>query len=356
MDAKEPTDLSSIPPDSNYSLANCQVNRDFTYRYLPAVYMTVCLAGILGNGLGLWNLCVNWKKWNNLNILVCNLGVADLLYVITLPFLASYYINGGKWTFGLGFCRVTRCLFNANLYASIGFLTCISIQRYLGIVHPMKMIGRFSTKRCSLLVSAAVWVWVLVQIVPDLLFTKTNENATHCYDSTSNESLGKYLPYSMTIMVTGFVIPFVIIIGCYSHILVVLARNQNVDPILKRRSIKLVVIVMVLFSVCFFPYHLFRNLNLLARGWQLRGTCTQTLRNIYLSYQLTRGLACMNSAINPLVYLVTNENFVMMFRTLSRRAWESFSDIKAGRMQRLSDRKKLNIIACEEQYGDSGFL
>ncbi|XP_078506590.1 P2Y purinoceptor 1-like [Lissotriton helveticus] len=356
MDLEEPMDppLSSL--DSNYSLRECQVDRGFTYRYLPTVYLSVCLVGILGNGLGLWNLCKNWKRWNSLNVLVCNLGVADLLYVITLPFLASYYINGGKWTFGLGFCRVTRCLFNANLYASIGFLTCISIQRYLGIVHPMRMIGRFHTKRCAVFVSASVWAWVFIQIVPDLLFKKSNENATHCYDSTGNESLDKYLPYSFTIMVTGFAMPFLIILGCYSHVLFVLAKNQSVDATLKRRSIKLVVIVMILFSVCFFPYHLFRNLNLLARRWHLRGTCTRTSKNIYLAYQLTRGMACMNSAINPLVYLVTNENFVMKFRSLSKRAWQSFTDMQTGRIGKHSDLKKLNIISCEERCEDSGVL
>ncbi|XP_069507445.1 P2Y purinoceptor 1-like [Ambystoma mexicanum] len=349
MQAGNSTESLLTTAISNLSVLPCQVNKGFTFHYLPAVYLTVFLAGILGNGLGLWNLCVNWKKWNSLNVLVCNLGVADLLYVITLPFFASYYIRKEVWVFGLPFCRVARCLFHVNLYASIGFLTCISVQRYLGIVHPMKMLGRFQTLRHSFLVSAVVWIWVIIQILPDLVFMKTDNNTLRCYDSTGNDSLSTYLPYSFIMMVTGFLIPFMIIIGCYSHVLVVLWKNKNIDPALKERSVKLVIIVMVLFSVCFFPYHLFRALNLLSRVWQLQGICSQTLNNIYVTYQVTRGLACMNSAINPLVYLVTNENFVSKLRKFRKQAWQTCFFLKMGRMEYFSERIKLKTFVNEEQ-------
>ncbi|CAM5095853.1 unnamed protein product [Natator depressus] len=85
------------------------------------------------------------SSWSTLSVLVCKLGVADLLYVITLPFLVSYYLQGGMWLFGKGCCRLTRAIFHLSLYASIGFLTCISIHRYLGIVYPVKMLGRCQT-------------------------------------------------------------------------------------------------------------------------------------------------------------------------------------------------------------------
>nr|XP_033771032.1 P2Y purinoceptor 1-like [Geotrypetes seraphini] len=308
----------------NASLHQCPVNKDFTNRFLPAVYLLAFLIGVVANCLGLWSLGASWRKWSSLNVLVLNLGLADLLYAITLPFFVSYYLNGSVWSFGSGFCRLARCLFQLNLYASIGFLACISAQRYLGIVHPLAMMGRLQTLRPAVFLSALVWLWVLVQILPDLWFSKTDANRTQCHDSTGDEDLEAYRPYTLVITLSGFVLPFLVILGCYSRVLAVLRRNTNVDPNLKARSINLVVIVLVLFSVCFFPYHVFRNLNLMSRVWQLEGTCTQTLKNLYLSYQITRGLACLNSAINPLVYLVTNENIVSRVRTFRQRAWQSF--------------------------------
>ncbi|CAI9562651.1 unnamed protein product [Staurois parvus] len=333
---------------SNFNVsAKCKINKNFTFLYLSSVYIVVFIVGSLGNVFGLWNLCGNWKKWTSLNVFVFNLGIADLLYVFTLPFFVSYYFNEGVWIFGYDFCRLARLLFHINMYASISFLTCISIQRYLGIVHPMKMMGRLHSLRPSFYISILVWILVIIQILPHLYFTNAMKNATYCHDSTINDHVESYAPYTFTITVTGFLIPFLIIVACYTRILTVLTKNTNVDTNLKSRSIKLVFIILVLFAVCFFPYYIFRNINLLSRVWQLKGGCTQTLRNLYISYQVTRGLACMNSAINPLLYLVTNENFVSRFRQMQKKAWHTF--VYLGRQNSIPEIKMLNMKQTNEQ-------
>ncbi|XP_075071397.1 P2Y purinoceptor 1-like [Mixophyes fleayi] len=332
----------------NFNVSSqCNVNKNFTFRYLSSVYMIVFIIGLLGNGFGLWNLYVNWKKWTSLNVFMFNLGIADLLYVVTLPFFVSYYLKEGVWIFGYGFCRLARLLFHINMYASISFLTCISVQRYLGIVHPMKMMGRFQNLRSSFYISILMWILVIIQILPNLHFTNAIKNGTYCHDSTINENLGSYKPYALTITITGFCIPFAIIVACYTCVLIVLTKNKNVDTNLKSRSIKLIFIFLVLFAVCFFPYYTFRNLNLFARGWQLQGTCTQALKNVYISYQVSRGLACLNSAINPLLYLVTNENFVSQFRRIQEKAWHKF--VYGGKNQAHPDFKTLNMNEIKEQ-------
>ncbi|XP_014380873.1 potassium channel subfamily K member 9-like [Alligator sinensis] len=241
----------------------------------------------LGNGLGLCNLCAKARRrsWSPLGLLLCNLGVADLLYVVTLPFLVAYYLQGRTWLFGRGMCRLTRGLFHLNLYASIGFLTCISIQRYRGIVYPLKVRGRGQALGPSLFLCAVVWGWVILQVSPDFAFSKMDPNGTRCHDTTGNENLGRYQLYILAITVTGFVIPFLIILGCYCHVVVVLCRNGNIDPSIRRKCIKLAVLVMVLFSVCFLPYHIFRNLNLLYRTWQHQGFCSPSSGSVYVSYQ-----------------------------------------------------------------------
>ncbi|KAL8179426.1 UNVERIFIED_CONTAM: hypothetical protein K2H54_066379 [Gekko kuhli] len=335
----------------------CPVNTEFTERFLSSVYLVVTLLGLLGNGLGLWNLCTSsWKSsWSTLSVLMCNLSVADLLYVVTLPFLVSYYLQGRMWLFGREWCRLTRALFHLNLYASIGFLTCISVHRYLGIVYPLRMLGRCQTLSPVFLLSVLVWGWVVLQLSPDFIFSKMDQTGNRCHDTTGHENLSTYLPYTLAITVTGFVIPFLIIIGCYCHVVVALRRNSNVDPNLKRRSIRLAILVMVLFSVCFLPYHVFRNLNLLSRRWQLQGSCTQTLKNIYVSYQVTRGLASLNSSLNPLLYLMANEDLVMRLRTFCRRVTRVLGSLLQSPARRSLDLKKVSIVLneeCEEASDD----
>ncbi|KFR06695.1 P2Y purinoceptor 1, partial [Nipponia nippon] len=339
------------PWPGNGSGALCPVDTTFAQRFLPTVYLVVIPLGLAGNGLGLWHLCTGRRRGarHPLGLLVGNLSLADLLYVSTLPFLVSYYLQGRVWLFGQGWCRITRGLFHLNLYASIGFLTCISVHRYLGIVHPLKARGRCQGATSSAWLSTLVWVWVIVQVAPSFAFSKMDNTGTRCHDTTGHENLGVYLPYTAAITMTGFVIPFLIIIGCYCHVVVVLCKNDTVDPNLRRRSIRLVILVMVLFSICFLPYHIFRNLNLLSRGWQLQGSCTQALKNIYVSYQVTRGLASFNSALNPLLYVMTSEDCMSRMRTIRQRASQSLRSTFGRETSSQVDEKKVSIIVCEEE-------
>ncbi|XP_009471631.1 PREDICTED: P2Y purinoceptor 1-like [Nipponia nippon] len=342
------------PWPGNGSGALCPVDTTFAQRFLPTVYLVVIPLGLAGNGLGLWHLCTGRRRGarHPLGLLVGNLSLADLLYVSTLPFLVSYYLQGRVWLFGQGWCRITRGLFHLNLYASIGFLTCISVHRYLGIVHPLKARGRCQGATSSAWLSTLVWVWVIVQVAPSFAFSKMDNTGTRCHDTTGHENLGVYLPYTAAITMTGFVIPFLIIIGCYCHVVVVLCKNDTVDPNLRRRSIRLVILVMVLFSICFLPYHIFRNLNLLSRGWQLQGSCTQALKNIYVSYQVTRGLASFNSALNPLLYVMTSEDCMSRMRTIRQRASQSLRSTFGRETSSQVDEKKVSIIVCEEEASD----
>ncbi|XP_051489264.1 P2Y purinoceptor 1-like [Apus apus] len=349
--------MATEPPTpwpGNGSRAFCPVDAGFAQRFLPAVYLAVIPLGLAGNGLGLWHLCSGHRRGAHhpLGRLVGNLSLADLLYVSTLPFLVSYYLRGRAWLFGHGWCRITRGLFHLNLYASIGFLTCISVHRYLGIVHPLKARGRCQGAASSPWLSVMVWVWVLAQVAPDLAFSKMDGTGMRCHDTTGHEQLGTYLPYTAAVTVTGFVIPFLIIIGCYCHVVVVLCRNDTVDLTLRRRSIRLVILVMVLFSICFLPYHIFRNLNLLSRVWQLQGSCTQALKNIYISYQVTRGLASFNSALNPLLYVMTSEDCMSRMRTIHQNVSQSLGSIFRKKTSCQVDEKKMNIFLCEEEASD----
>ncbi|XP_078092243.1 P2Y purinoceptor 1-like [Mustelus asterias] len=322
----ERSDMFPSLTDFTVNQTYCKVNKEFTAQFLPAVYSLVFIAGFLGNG---WVLVAMWlsrKKWSNLTVLLFNLGLADLLYVSTLPFLVVYYVSRRQWIFGKLFCRITKLCFHLNLYGSIGFLTCISVQRYLGIVHPMKVMGRW--KRChSVLISALIWGLVVIQTSVDLHFTKTNANGTKCFDSTINEELPDYIKYNLILSVTAFLIPFLIIVGCSSHIGLVLIRNNNVDRVLRSRCLKLVLIVTLLFALCFTPYHFLRIANLISRSLQLQGQCIQSFKDIYLLYQVARALASLNSVINPLIYFLAGDDVKTRMEKLGKVMSRSLSSV-----------------------------
>ncbi|XP_041700983.1 P2Y purinoceptor 1 [Coregonus clupeaformis] len=313
-----------------------QVNMEFTHTFLPAVYMSVFIIGLVANCLGLKSLFANWKKFGNINVFVLNLGVADILYLLTLPFLFAYYSADSHWNFGQVFCKMTRFCFNLNLYGSIGFLTCISVYRYLSIVHPLRVMGRI-TGGHSVVITAVVWVLVCIQSLPDVYFDKTLSNSSSeteaCFDTTSDFFTKDYLDYSIAWTVSGFCIPLLIILGCYGHVAVVLSTKTNIDQVMKRRCLKLVFLVTLLFSVCYIPYHVFRNLNLKTRILKRERMCQDWFTGIYIAHQVSRALVCLNSAINPLVYLQGNEDLLMQITWLWQRARQSVPQIFNHRIQ-----------------------
>ncbi|TKS76611.1 P2Y purinoceptor 1 [Collichthys lucidus] len=304
----------------NYS--NNSVDREFTTRFLVPVYSSVLIIGLLANGWGLKSLLQNWNKLGNVNVFVLNLGLADILHLLTLPFLIAYYAMDRRWIFGDAFCKITRFCFSLNLYGSIGFLTCISVYRYLAIVHPMRVMGRITVTH-TVAISVMVWLLVSVQSLPNIFFTKTLENTKECLDTTDKNHLERYLEYSLGWTLTGFCIPFLITLGCYGHVIVIICKSNSIDKVLKQRSLKLLFITILLFSVCYIPHHVFKNLNLLSRVLSMNNINYGWFNGVYIARQISRGLVSMNSALNPLVYLHGNENTGAQLMQLLQRAWQA---------------------------------
>lgn len=338
----------------NASNSSCgRIDTNFTHTVLPAVYTCVFIVGLLSNLWGLRSVFHSWNNIGNINIFMLNLGVADLLYLSTLPFLVDYYLAYSRWRFGDFVCKFTRFCFNLNLYCSIGFLTCISVYRYLGIVHPMRAMGKV-TSRHSLALSALVWLAVFAQILPDMFFAKNDPAANKsrsCFDTTSDALVSRYLPYSIAWTVTGFVLPLVVILACYGHVLLVLATRANVNPVLKQRCLTLVLTLVVLFSVCFVPYHVLRNVNLRTRILKLSGVCRASFRDVYVAHQVGRCLACLNSALNPLIYIVGNDQFLSRLQQLGQRARRSVAGLKDVVLYRRTTEDEVSLPDTHDNSG-----
>lgn len=296
----------------NNTNATClNFNLNFPKTFLPIVFIIVFIFGLLGNCLGLKSISTSWRKLGNIKIFALNLFIADILYLLTLPLMVTYQVQNHVWIFGQPFCKITRFLFNVNLYGSIGFLTCISVYRYLSIAHTLKVKGRIEVRH-SVGISALVWIMVFLQCLPDVFFDKTYNNKRQCFDSTTTSSADLYLKYSIIQTVVGFLIPLVIIGFSYSHAAGILVTRKDIgDTKLKMKCFRLVVILIMLFSICFIPIHVFRNLNLMTRiSKNLTGTCKTWFPSVYIAKQTSDGLASLNCAINPLVYLLNHDKLM----------------------------------------------
>ncbi|XP_044857518.1 uncharacterized protein LOC123361589 isoform X2 [Mauremys mutica] len=128
---------ASVPPPNE---TGCGERADFQYVLFPVVYSLVFVLGLAGNGSVLWYFLRTRTATAPANVFLANLAALDLLFVLTLPFRAGYHALRNDWPFGEATCKLTGSLFYANLYGSSLFLSCICLERYVAVVHPLRTV------------------------------------------------------------------------------------------------------------------------------------------------------------------------------------------------------------------------
>jgi len=212
---------------------------------------------------------------------------------------------------------------------------------------------------------ALVWVVVFILTCPIFRFAQTgfvrrgggaredvngsqSEDAgggyTNCWDDAIDKEFADYVPYGIVLHLLGFFVPFVIIGWCYSQVVrtifqtmrsprssvegggedgpvgdgstegggdrertsVSISGSQYSHYIRRRRkSIKTIVTITLLFALCFLPFHVTRTLFLLLRRRRLGGC--NVMKTVSICYKVTRPLASCNAWLNALLYFLTGD-------------------------------------------------
>ncbi|XP_045921016.1 2-oxoglutarate receptor 1 [Micropterus dolomieu] len=382
---------STIPPSPS-----CSIDESYKYIFLPICYSFTFIFSISLNSVILYRSFSRTKRWNASLIYMVNLASTDFMYGLSLPFLVASYIMRDRWVFGDFMCRLVRFLFYFNLYCSIFFLTCISVHRYLGICHPMKVIT-LETKKAVKCTCVLVWIVVFALTCPIFRFAQTGhvtrfavlgsnassidtpkvslikgnasydnlggviEEFQNCWDDAIDKEFPDYIPYGVILHLLGFFVPFSIIAWCYSHVVLtifrtlhsqpsshkgpkegghegmdrrersrpaivgrgrrgsngpsrVLGRDEGISVFLgarspyanrRRKSIKTIITITLLFALCFFPFHVTRTIFLLLKV--AKGVPCHTMTMVSMCYKITRPLASFNAWLNALLYFLTKD-------------------------------------------------
>ncbi|XP_037122831.1 P2Y purinoceptor 2 isoform X2 [Syngnathus acus] len=290
----------------NVSNFYCHFQEDFKYILLPVSYSLVLVFGLALNATALYAMVFRTKRWKPSTIYMFNLTMCDTLYILTLPFLIYYYADENDWPFG-----------------SILFLCCISLHRFVGVCYPVRSLKWMSTRRAKL-VSAAVWACLLFCQGPVLYFSRIRDVATEkiCYDTTSPEFFDDFLVYSSAVSVVLFALPFMVLMVCYSLMLRKLLKPSwgageegvgggQVTHRTKQKSVKMIIIVLATFMLCFLPFHLTRSVYYTLR-YMRQINPTQISCNMLeassIAYKVTRPFASANSCMDPILYFLAGQD------------------------------------------------
>ncbi|XP_052437634.1 P2Y purinoceptor 2-like isoform X1 [Carassius gibelio] len=295
----------------------CKIEENFKYILLPVSYTLVFVFGLGLNITAMYVILFRTKHWKPSTIYMINLNVCDTLYVLTLPFLIYYYADKNDWPFGEVMCKLIRFLFYTNLYGSILFLSCISVHRFLGVCHPVRSLSWMNGRRARM-VSVGIWVIILILQTPILYFSRMNNNSDMkpqsmvCYDTTSKVLFNDFIVYSSVVMFLLFVIPFGVVLVCNGLMVKKLQEpgigGGPMSQRFKQKSVKMIIIVLLAFMLCFLPFHVNRSIYYTFRYLDKHVSCSM-LEAASMAYKVTRPLASANSCIDPILYFMAGQGF-----------------------------------------------
>ncbi|KFQ22660.1 Proteinase-activated receptor 3, partial [Mesitornis unicolor] len=267
-------------------------------KLIPAIYLSAVLLGVPSNAIILWMLLFRIRSVCTA-ILYTNLAVSDLLFCITLPFKIAYHINGNNWIFGEMMCRTTTVVFYGNMYCSILLLTCISVSRYVAIVHPFTY-KSLPKRAYAIAVCATVWTIVFLYMLPLCIMQQSyyvkQLNIYTCHDvHNACETISAFqFYYYVSLAIFGFLIPLVTIVFCYVSIIRTLKTHEWFW------YVKASLLILTIFAICFVP----SNIILIVHHINYYYYNTDGLYSFYLTALC---LSSLNSCLDPFLYFLMSK-------------------------------------------------
>ncbi|KAF7213797.1 type-1 angiotensin II receptor A [Nothobranchius furzeri] len=293
-------------------------SHEFIFTLVPIVYGCNFVIGIVGNSMVVAVIYCYMKLKTVANVFVFNLAVSDLTFLITLPMWATFTATGYRWPFGGFLCKTSAGLATFNLYTSIFFLTALSIDRYLAIVHPVHS-RRFRTVVYARITCVMIWLFAFGLSLPSALTRDVinikDSKTTVCailHPSAENAEMLKKLLLAISFLksLLGFLVPFAIIITCYCLIGRTLLRAKHIQKTSHSREdevLRMLAAAVLAFFLCWVPHQVFHFLQLLT---QLNpGKHCAILEIIDTAMPFTICIAYFNSCVNPMVYGFVGRNF-----------------------------------------------
>lgn len=289
---------------------------------VPLLFGLIVVVGLFGNALVVLVVAVNQQMRSTTNLLIINLAIADLLFIVfCVPFTATDYVLP-FWPFGEIWCKIVQYLIVVTAYASVYTLVLMSLDRFLAVVHPITSMS-IRTERNAITAIAVTWVVILIASVPvylshgEVTYTYSSAEHTACVFLEAdfvNRPDGYNKPaFQIIFFATSYVTPLALICGLYLWLLLRLWRGAAPGGHVsaesrrgKKRVTRMVIVVVAIFAICWFPIQLILVLKSVDR---------YEITNTSVMVQIvSHVLAYMNSCVNPILYAFLSDHFRKAFR------------------------------------------
>ncbi|XP_023671087.2 gonadotropin-releasing hormone II receptor-like isoform X1 [Paramormyrops kingsleyae] len=261
----------------------CNVSVESGQLRLPTFSMAakvrVILTFILCTISAVCNLAVLWaasanKRKSHVRTLVMHLSAADLLVTfIVMPLDAVWNITV-QWLAGDAACRLLMFLKLLAMYSSAFVTVVISLDRQAAILNPLAISE--ARRKCKIMLGVA-WLMSAVLSIPQIFIfhnvtITVPQTFTQCTTRGSFQRHWQETLYNMFTFTCLFLLPLVIMIFCYTRILVEISkgmrkgnvssaevhlrRSKNNIPKARMRTLKMSIVIVLTFIICWTPYYL----------------------------------------------------------------------------------------------------
>ncbi|XP_053425447.1 urotensin-2 receptor [Nycticebus coucang] len=271
---------------------------------IGALLSAMGMVGVVGNAYTLVLMCRWLHSTASMYIYVVNLALADLLYLLSIPFIMATYITK-KWHFGDVGCRVLFSLDFLTMHASIFTLTVMSSERYAAVLRPLDMVQR--SKGYRKLLVLGTWLLALLLTLPMILAVQLVHRGPKslCLPAWGQHAHRAYLTllFGTSIVGPGLAIGLLYVRLARAYWQSQRACFKQTRRLPNPRVLYLILSIVLLYWACFLPFWLWQ---LLAQYCEALPLTPQTARIV--NY-LTTCLTYANSCVNPFLYTLLTKNY-----------------------------------------------
>uniref|UniRef100_A0A8C2GYC3 Pyroglutamylated RFamide peptide receptor 4 n=1 Tax=Cyprinus carpio TaxID=7962 RepID=A0A8C2GYC3_CYPCA len=277
------------------------------------LYVLIFGLAVVGNGAVLVLLCRRKALQSPSTFFICSLALSDLLIsIVCVPatLLQHFFTN---WLAGDFLCKLIPFLQVTAIGTSMLTMTCIAVERFQGILYPLHVRNSYflchafkmlvAVWLVALAIAAPMWFVQKVEVKYDFLF---DVHHTCCLEVWPSQRQRRAYTTCLSILV--FLAPLVTMAILYWKIMRELWGKHKVHDVMfqmlpgseinkitrrKKRAVRMMATVVMLFVACWAPFHLVSLL--LDYG-------TKPLVVVQI-------LGFSNSVCNPLVYAALNTTF-----------------------------------------------
>lgn len=269
---------------------------------LLVVSVVIFLLGFCGNALVIWISGFKMKKTVNTTWYL-SLAISDFVFCTFLPFSITNMAME-EWIFGRFMCKFASSIMFLNMFSSIFLLVVISIDRCVSVMFPVWAQNHRTVKKASVVVLVS-WLLAIGLSFPSVIFRDVGSHMgrTICFNNyTLIQHSHKVVAVSR--FLAGFIVPFVVIIICYS---IIILKLQTTRMTKNSKPFKIMSALVAAFFICWLPYHVFVLLELNHQNYD---------HSILMAgLKVGTSMAAANSFLNPVLYVFMGSDFKQKFKS-----------------------------------------